>query len=67
MDKTRIEQGINGSTNLPRTGYGPYDTPTCAICGCTSDVPCFDGEQVCYWVTMDSETNAGTCSECLGF
>ena len=70
MSKARTEEGINGSINLqplPAICYGPYNSPTCGICGCTKDVPCFDGEQACYWVTMNNETNAGMCSECLGF
>ena len=69
MSQTSTE-GVNGSVKLqplPGFYYGVYGTPTCAICGCTENVPCFDGELACYWVTMDSKPNAGLCSECLGF
>jgi len=47
--------------------YQHWATPTCGICGCTADEPCFDGEHICFWVTLDRETNTGLCSECLGF
>lgn len=70
MSKAPTDEGLNRSLKLqplPGFYYGPYEIPTCGICGCTQNVPCFDGEQVCFWVTMNSETNAGLCSECLGF
>ena len=70
MSKVSTGEGINRRVNLqplPGFCYGFYDTPTCVSCGCTEDVPCFDGEQACFWVTMNSKTNAGVCSECLGF
>jgi len=69
MSKTSTEEGINGSVKvqpLPGFSYGVYDTPTCVICGCTENVPCF-AEYACFWVMMNNETNAGLCSECLGF
>jgi hypothetical protein len=68
MRKIPTEQGTQGSVRPPAIAYGAYDMPTCVICGCTSEVPCFDdGAQPCYWVTLNKETNAGTCSACLGF
>ena len=67
MRKTPTEQGTRGSIMPPVMSYGAYDTPTCVICGCNSEVPCFDGAQACYWVTLNRDTNAGTCSACLGF
>ena len=70
MSKASTEEGINESVKLqalPGFSYRVHDTPTCAVCGCTDDVPCFDGEQACFWVTMNTKTNAGLCSECIGF
>ena len=66
MRRVSTEQPLTG-TEAAGTEYGAYDKPTCAICGCTAEAPCFGGDQPCYWVTMNSETNAGTCSACLGF
>jgi hypothetical protein len=70
MSKTSTEEGINRSVELqplPGFSYGLYDAPTCVMCGCTENVPCFDGEQACFWVTINNKTNAGLCSECVGF
>jgi len=70
MSKASTQEGINGSIKLqplPGFSHGFYDTPTCLICGCTENIPCFYGEPACFWVTMNSKTNAGLCSECLGF
>ena len=51
----------------PKAGRYEYEIPTCAICGCTENTPCFGGDYSCFWVTIDRETNAAICSECLGF
>jgi hypothetical protein len=66
MSTAFTEEPINRSVKL-QSVTGLYDTPTCVICGCTENVPCFDGEQACFWVTMNGKTNAGLCSECIGF
>ena len=46
-------------------GY-EYSTPTCAICRCTEETPCYH-DYPCFWVTINRETNVGICSACLGF
>ena len=60
----RIQPRISG---MSEPFNAAYNTRTCVICGCTETNPCFDGEQVCFWVTMNSDTNGGLCSECIGF
>ena len=70
MEKLEIESGTAnalGTTIMPRLSNLMYDSPTCVMCGCTDVRPCFDGEQTCFWVTMNSNSNAGLCSECIGF
>jgi len=70
MSKAFIQDGINGGRNLqplPTFRYGHYATPTCINCGCTEKIPCFDGDVACFWVTLNKNTNAGLCSECIGF
>jgi hypothetical protein len=69
MNKASIQEGITGSLKLqplPGFSHGFYDTPTCVVCGCTENAPCL-ADYSCFWVTMNSKTNAGLCSECIGF
>lgn len=66
MNKALKEEGVPLQP-LAGVHYGHYEIPTCAICRCTQTAPCFDGEQVCFWVTLSKETNEGLCSECMGF
>ena len=69
MSKSFNEEGVVNSVHppIPQGHEIKFALRTCEICGCTEKAPCFDGEQVCFWVTMNSQTNAGLCSECIGF
>jgi hypothetical protein len=46
-------------------GSPPFAEPTCSSCGCTERNAChtLDGG-TCSWVSLDNETNAGTCTAC---
>ena len=47
-------------------GAPPFAEPTCSSCGCTERNACHTlAGGTCSWVSLDNETNAGTCTACV--